>query len=335
MELQIQNISVALNDKLILDSLSLEVREGELISLLGPSGCGKTTLLKTIAGLIPPRIGQIIISQEVVNDWPSNDRGAVIVFQDLRLFPNMSVIDNVAFPMKIRGVDKDTRRAEAGKLLESVRLEGFEKRKINQMSGGQLQRVALARALAANPRILLLDEPFTNLDDSLRQEMQRLVLDLHQKYKITTILVTHDQQEALMMSNRVALMLEGRIVQYDTPQIIYNAPVCKEVADYFGGGNYIDGEVKTSIFHSKLLSFPAALPDGKYLALFRPPALKMADQDGCYKVLDMRYLGEKWTVEVEGNRQLFSLSVAAEHGLEIGGKIGLDFDISQAVLIPQ
>lgn len=335
MELQIQDISVALNDKLILDSLSLNVREGELISLLGPSGCGKTTLLKTIAGLITPQTGQIIVNQEVVNDWPSNDRGAVIVFQDLRLFPNMSVIDNVAFPLKIRGVDKNTRRTEARKLLESMRLEGLEKRKINQMSGGQLQRVALARALAASPRILLLDEPFTNLDDSLRQEMQRLVLDLHREYGITTILVTHDQQEALMMSQRVALMLEGRIVQYDTPQIIYNAPVCKDVADYFGGGNYIDGEVKASIFHSDLLNFPAGVPDGKYWALFRPPALKLADNDGCYKVIDMKYLGEKWTVNVEGNCRLFSLSVAAEHGLKIGGTIGLDFDISKAVLIPQ
>lgn len=335
MQLQMQNISVSINHKPILDSLDLDVREGELISLLGPSGCGKSTLLKSIAGLLSPQAGDIIMDDMTANDWPANNRGAVIVFQDLRLFPNMSVLDNVAFPLKIRGMDKDTRRSKAAKLLESVQLSGLEKRKINEISGGQQQRVALARALAASPELLLLDEPFASLDDNLRQDMQQLVLDLHREYGITTILVTHDQQEALMMSNRIALMMDGRIVQFDTPQNIYNAPACKAVADYFGGGNYINGEVRTNVFHSDIVDFPTAVPDGRYLALFRPPALRPVKQDECYRVIDMKYLGEKWELNVEGNRRLFSLSVAARPGLEIGGRIGLDFDINQAVMIPQ
>ncbi|MBP1762595.1 MAG: transporter, partial [Firmicutes bacterium] len=216
LQLQMQNISVSINHKLILDELNLDVREGELISLLGPSGCGKSTMLKTIAGLLTPQAGDIIMDDMIANEWPANNREAVIVFQDLRLFPNMSVLDNVAFPLKIRGVDKETRRLQAAKMLESVKLSGLEKRKINEISGGQQQRVALARALAANPKLLLLDEPFASLDDNLRQDMQQLVLDLHREYGITTILVTHDQQEALMMSNRIALMMDGRIVQFDT-----------------------------------------------------------------------------------------------------------------------
>jgi putative spermidine/putrescine transport system ATP-binding protein len=334
LQLQLKNISVFLQNKQILDSLSLEVREGELISLLGPSGCGKSTLLKTIAGLISSQNGEIIMDGMTANHQPANNRGAVIVFQDLRLFPNMSVLDNVAFPLKIRGMDKDKRRMEAGKLLQSVQLEGLEKRKIHEISGGQQQRVALARALAASPKLLLLDEPFASLDDNLRQDMQRLVLDLHREHGITTILVTHDQQEALMMSNRIALMMEGQIVQFDTPQNIYNAPVSKTVADYFGGGNYIHGEVKTNMFYSDILDFSTAVPDGKYLALFRPQALQLAEWDDRYRVIDIKYLGEKWNINVEGNYRSFSLAVAGRHELKIGEKTGLAFDTKQAVMIP-
>ncbi|HWQ75691.1 MAG TPA: ABC transporter ATP-binding protein [Syntrophomonas sp.] len=335
MKLQLKNISVTLQNKLILDSLHLEVGEGELISLLGPSGCGKSTLLKTIAGLISPRDGEIVMDDTIANHRPAGERGAVIVFQDLRLFPNMSVLDNVAFPFKIRGISKENRRLQARKLLKSVQLEGLENRKIHAISGGQQQRVALARALAAGPKLLLLDEPFASLDDNLRQDMRRLVLDLHRKHGITTILVTHDQQEALMMSNRIALMMEGRIIQFDTPQNIYNAPANKTVADYFGGGSYINGEVKSNRFNSDIVDFSVEAPDGKYLALFRPPALRLAQGNDSYQVVDMKYLGEKWEIQVEGKNCLFLLAAPNGHGLEIGARAGLDFDCQQAVMIPQ
>ena len=223
MELSLKNISVALSGEEILDSISLTVDDGAFISLLGASGCGKSTLLKTIAGIITPSSGSVFLNGVCADRLPPHKRGTVIVFQDLRLFPHMTVAENIAFPMKMRGVTKEEYMRTTIGLLEKVQLEGFEGRRIREMSGGQLQRVALARALAANPNVLLLDEPFSSLDENLREDMRQLVLRLQKDYRITTILVTHDRQEALSMSDKIALMMDGRILQYDTPENIYNA----------------------------------------------------------------------------------------------------------------
>ena len=239
MSLRIENLSVAFGELKVLHEISLDIEDGEFISLLGVSGCGKSTLLKSIAGLLDIDAGRIAIDGKEVNLTSPEKRGAVIVFQDLRLFPHMTAGRNIAFPMSIKGIPKKQQRETVERLLGEVQLTGYGNRKIREMSGGQMQRVALARALAANPRLLLLDEPFSGLDERLRMEMGGLVKKLHRENGLTTVLVTHDKQEALKLSDRVALMSGGRILQYDTPQRIYRHPVNREAAEYFGRMNYI------------------------------------------------------------------------------------------------
>lgn len=239
MSLTIDKIDVILQKEKILHEICLDISDGEFVSLLGTSGCGKSTLLKSIAGLLEVEKGKIRIDGREVNDVLPEKRGAVIVFQDLRLFPHMTAEKNIAFPMKIKKVPKERQKETVTRLLEDVQLSGYGRRKIEELSGGQMQRVALARALAAEPRLLLLDEPFSGLDERLRAEMGKLVQRLHREKNLTTVLVTHDRQEALKLSDRIALMSKGRILQYDTPQGIFRHPVSWEVADYFGKMNYI------------------------------------------------------------------------------------------------
>ena len=221
---------------------------------------------QSIAGLLDVQDGNIRIRKESVLGVAPEKRGTIIVFQDLRLFPHMTVEKNITFPMELKRVPKEEQRANVKKLLEAVQLSGFEKRKMREMSGGQMQRVALARALAANPKVLLLDEPFSGLDEKLREEMGRLVKELHEQWKITTILVTHDIREALQMSDRIAVMSEGNILQYDTPKNIMEHPANQTVADYFGKMNYVEGVVKDGKFVSGLFEAEVDLPDGEYKA---------------------------------------------------------------------
>ena len=202
-KLSIKNLSVELNKNMILDNFSLGINDGEFVSIVGPSGSGKSTLLKTIAGINPVKDGIIELDGRMINDEPAHKRGAVIVFQDMRLFPHMNVNENVTYPLKLKGMSKAERMKTATKLLSDVQLDGLEDRKVNQLSGGQQQRVALARALAAEPKLLLLDEPFSALDENLREDMRQLIASLHQKFHMTTIMVTHDLHEAESMSDRV------------------------------------------------------------------------------------------------------------------------------------
>ncbi len=266
MSLSIENLKVVLQKKEILHGVSLDTKEGEFISLLGASGCGKTTLLKSIAGLLEVEEGEIEIRGKSILAVPPEKRGTVIVFQDLRLFPHMTVEKNIMFPMELRKVPKEEQRKRVKRLLEAVQLDGFEKRKMREMSGGQIQRVALARALAADPMVLLLDEPFSGLDEKLRGEMGRLVKKLHEEWKITTILVTHDIREALQMSDRIAWMDAGNILQYDTPQELIEHPANEKVKEYFGRMDYVEGIVKDGRFKSELFEAEVDLPDGEYQA---------------------------------------------------------------------
>lgn len=266
MSLTIENLKVILQNKEILHGVSLDIKEGEFISLLGASGCGKTTLLKSIAGLLEVKEGNISIRNKSVLELPPEKRGTVIVFQDLRLFPHMTVEKNIAFPMALAKVPKNEQKETVKRLLKAVQLPGFEKRKIREMSGGQMQRVALARALAANPKVLLLDEPFSGLDEKLRGEMGRLVKKLHDEWKITTILVTHDIREALQMSDKIAMMSEGSILQYDMPKGMMEHPADEKVRAYFGKINYVEGIVKGGKFTSGLFEAEVDLPDGEYKA---------------------------------------------------------------------
>ena len=213
MKLEIDKLNVELNSNHILKDLSMKVDKGEFVSLVGPSGCGKSTLFKTIAGIITAKSGTIMMDNKLLNDVPAYKRRAVIVFQDMRLFPNMTVAENVAYPLKVRGIDKKTRLAAAGEILRDVQLEGYDERRVHQLSGGQQQRVALARAIAAEPELLLLDEPFSSLDEELREDMRNLILAIHKRFNMTTIMVTHDMVEARSMSDRVLRICDGEIVE--------------------------------------------------------------------------------------------------------------------------
>lgn len=264
MSLAIESLNVKLQKEDILHEISLEIKEGEFISLLGPSGCGKSTLLKSIAGLIEIESGEIFVEEKPMKEIPPEKRGTVIVFQDLRLFPHMTVEKNIAFSMELRKVPKMLQKERVIQLLKEVKLEGYEKKKIREMSGGQLQRVALARALAAEPRVLLLDEPFSGLDAKLRTEMAILVKHLHRIRNLTTILVTHDKREALQLSDRIALMSEGRIIQYDVPRNMLYSPASQQAAEYFGKADCITGTVKDGRFIGKTCEWDIDLEDGAY-----------------------------------------------------------------------
>ncbi|MBR3974190.1 MAG: ABC transporter ATP-binding protein [Oscillospiraceae bacterium] len=283
MKLEIKNLSAGYDTGAVLKNLSIHVAEGEFLSLLGPSGCGKTTLMKTIAGILPAQSGTVSLDGRDITNLPIHKRSTVIVFQDMRLFPHQSVAENVAFPLKMLGVSKSERLKKAEELLEKVQMAGFGSRKPSELSGGQQQRIALARALAAEPKLLLLDEPFSALDENLREDMRNLVLQLRQEFQMTVILVTHDREEALSMSDRVALMFEGQIAQIGTPMEVYHTPACRRVADYFGDCVYWPGHVCNGQFIGSGISCPVQVPDGDYEMMLRPDSLNL-DDSGSYRL---------------------------------------------------
>ncbi|MBX6752866.1 MAG: ABC transporter ATP-binding protein [Thermorudis peleae] len=225
------------------DHVSLQIYQGEFFSLLGPSGCGKTTTLRMIAGFELPTSGDILIEGRVVGNTPPFKRNVNTVFQNYALFPHMTVEENVAFGLRMKGVPRDEIRQRVREALHLVRLNGFENRYPRQLSGGQQQRVALARALVNRPRVLLLDEPLGALDLKLRKDMQLELKRLQETVGITFLYVTHDQEEALTMSDRIAVMNAGRVLQVGTPLEIYERPANRFVADFIGESNFLEGQV--------------------------------------------------------------------------------------------
>lgn len=237
----LQDINVSYDKKNnILEGLNLEIEKGELVSLLGPSGCGKTTTLRVVAGFIEPTHGQFILDDTDMTKVPVHKRNFGLVFQSYALFPHLSVFDNVAFGLKLQKVSKEEIKKRVENILEVCDLKGFEKRFPKQLSGGQRQRVALARALVVEPKLLLLDEPLSNLDAKLRINMRVEIKRLQRKLGITTIFVTHDQEECFSISDKVAVMNGGVIEQYDTPENIYRTPKTEFVARFIGFENFID-----------------------------------------------------------------------------------------------
>lgn len=234
------------NGALAVENINLDVKGGEIIALLGPSGCGKTTLLRIIAGFIAQTQGRIIIGDDIVDPLPPNRRAVGIVFQNYALFPHLSISENVGYGLAARGVDKATRQREAQRLLELVQLPAMADRLPRQLSGGQQQRVALARALAIKPSILLLDEPFAALDKNLRLDMQIEVKRLQRVSGITTLIVTHDQEEALSMADRVAVLSHGKLEQFGTPSDVYDRPQTLFVNTFVGSTNRMPGTVMSS-----------------------------------------------------------------------------------------
>ena len=238
--IDLKDITVRYGDNTVLENLNLYINEKEFITLLGPSGCGKTTTLRAIAGFIKPDSGEVIFEGKVINDVPPHKRKVNTIFQRYALFSHLNVYENIAFGPQLQKMSKEDIRKKVAQMLELVNLKGFEKRTIDSLSGGQQQRVAIARALANNPHVLLLDEPLGALDLKLRKDMQRELKNIQQELGITFIYVTHDQEEALSMSDTVVVMDKGKIQQIGTPEDIYNEPVNAFVADFIGESNIVD-----------------------------------------------------------------------------------------------
>lgn len=241
-ELVLKQVKKQYGDLIIVNNMNLSIKKGELVSLLGPSGCGKSTTLRMISGFVSPDYGEVIINDTNVTNLPPNKRDTSLVFQNYALFPHMNVFNNVAYGLKMRKMEKKEIKRKVDEALKMVRLENHSNRYPSQLSGGQQQRVALARALVVNPKILLLDEPLSNLDAKLRDEMRNEILRLQKSLNLTCVFVTHDQEEALVLSDRIIVMDQGNIRQIGTPSEIFDSPESYFTADFVGVRNFFKGK---------------------------------------------------------------------------------------------
>ena len=316
--LSCENLELELEKKKILKDISLEVRSGEILALLGESGCGKSSLLKAMLGLYPISKGKIFFQGKEIQNLPSYKRGISVVFQDLRLFPHLNVGENVGFSLELQKVPKPERGKRVEELLKLVQLEGYSERRIDSLSGGQMQRVAIARALAMNENILFLDEPFSALDPNLRREMGDFLLELQKKENLTVVLVTHDQEEALRLAHRIALMKDGEILQVDEGEKLYYAPVNEYVARFMGKGNSVLGRVENGVFSCPYFSFPVEKEEGNYSFFFRERQLSFTEEIGERQIAERqvaeRQVAERQNTEKqeESLHEVEEVSVTAE-----------------------
>ena len=283
----LQDLSRHFGDVIAVDRLNLAINSGEMVAFLGPSGCGKTTTLRMITGLLLPTAGDVLFDGQSIITVPTEKRGAVMVFQKHLLFPTMNVGQNVGFGLKMQGISKSDIEARVKEILALVHLPGFESRQAHELSGGQQQRIALARALVIRPRVLLLDEPLANLDANLRLEMRELIRTIQQELGITSIFVTHDQEEAVMLADRVALMFDGLLQQYDPPRAFYDRPRTARVAQFFRNDNFLAGVKRGHAVETTLGSLTIgqaeAHPDGPVRLTVRPEEVQLAasGSDNC------------------------------------------------------
>ena len=316
--LSCENLELELDKKKILKDISLEVRSGEILALLGESGCGKSSLLKAMLGLYPLAKGKIFFQGKEIQNLPSHKRGISVVFQDLRLFPHLNVGENVGFSLELQKVPKAERKQRVEELLKLVQLEGYSERRIDSLSGGQMQRVAIARALAMNEKLLFLDEPFSALDPNLRREMGDFLLELQRKENLTVVLVTHDQEEALRLAHRIALMKDGEILQVDEGEKLYYAPVNEYVARFMGKGNSVLGRVENGVFSCPYFSFPVEKEEGNYSFFFRERQLSFTEEAGERQIAERqiaeRQIEERQIAEKQGESlyDVGEVSVTAE-----------------------
>ena len=272
-------------ETLVVKNLNLEIEAGEFVTMLGPSGSGKTTCLMMLAGFETATHGEIELGGRPINNIPPHKRGIGMVFQNYALFPHMNVAENVGYPQKLRGVSKEETRESVENALATVKLDGLGHRRVDELSGGQRQRVALARAIVFKPKILLMDEPLSALDKKLREEMQIELRQLHDSLEMTTVYVTHDQKEALTMSDRIAVINDGQLMQLGTPNEIYRSPNNAFIADFIGESSLLPATVKNgiaSIGSAKLKGTQRLEKDGDFLLVIRPEKLFIADKKSRY-----------------------------------------------------
>ncbi|EKO3519735.1 ABC transporter ATP-binding protein [Vibrio fluvialis] len=262
----VQQLTKRFGDNTVFESIQFDIQQGEFITLLGPSGCGKSTLLRSLAGLNPVDSGSIIVGGEEITHAAPQKRGIGMVFQSYALFPNMTVAGNIGFGLKMQGLDKATMAREVAQVIELVALQGKEECYPHQLSGGQRQRVALARALVVKPRILLLDEPLSALDAKIRKHLRQQIRDIQKELNLTTIFVTHDQEEAMTMSDRIFLMHQGKIVQQGSPESIYTQPANEFVAGFMGHYNLVDAAQAKTLFNLDTPWKVAIRPESIYVA---------------------------------------------------------------------
>jgi len=289
--LRIRGLSKHYGRTIALHEVNLDVDSGEFITLLGPSGSGKTTLLMILAGFVRPNGGSILVGGEEIIVTPPHKRNIGMVFQNYALFPHMNVFENIAFPLRQRRIERKEIAERVQKVLELVHLAGYGERRTDQLSGGQRQRVALARAIVFEPRILLMDEPLSALDKKLREQMQIEIRHLHQRLGMTTVYVTHDQREAITMSDRIAVMNQGRIVQLDTPKALYARPQTRFVAEFIGESSLLPVEIEgqNARLGDRLLKPSASLDGagGRRWLVVRPEKLSVLDSNGDGSLLNV------------------------------------------------
>jgi sulfate/thiosulfate transport system ATP-binding protein len=283
--IELKNISKQFGNNTVVRNVSFSVKEGELVALLGPSGGGKTTVLRMIAGLEMPTEGDIYIRGQRVNDIKVQKRNIGFVFQNYALFQTMSVFKNIAFGLKIKGWKKKDIESRVDELIELLELKGLEKRFPHQLSGGQRQRVAIARALASKPDVLLLDEPFGAVDAKIRQDLRQWLVNLHHELHVTTLFVTHDQEEAMEVSDRIVIFSKGNLEQIGTPREVYEQPANEFVARFIGVMNILELEVDNGIARCNELEFPShGVPQGQKMKIgFRPYAVQVSSDVMAYR----------------------------------------------------
>jgi len=299
--------------------VSLDIEKGELVTLLGPSGCGKTTTLRIIAGFEFPTTGKIILDGQEINSLPPHKREMSMVFQSYAIFPHLTVFENIAYGLNVKRLSKSVIKERVNKVLELVHLEGYGDRAPTQLSGGQQQRVALARALIMEPKVLLMDEPLSNLDAKLREEMRTEIRRIQKEMNITSVYVTHDQIEAMTLSDRIVVMNQGMIEQIGTPVEVYRVPNSRFVADFIGRANFVPGEVQekrdsklTVSVHGEMIELINIQRDFKkqdsVTLIIRPEMVRIKKTGELFKGMVRRavYLGDVIEYDVEVNGQLIT-----------------------------
>ena len=306
MYLSLKNISKKYKDKEILNNISFDIKEGELVCILGPSGCGKTTLLNIIGGFVSDFSGDVLLSNENINNIPPEKREIATVFQSYGLFTHKNVIDNVSYGLKLLKIDKNMREKRARDMLEKVGLAGYDKKKIKELSGGEQQRVAIARSMVLNPKLLLLDEPLSNLDVHLRDVMRKEIKRIQKQFGVTMIIVTHDQEDAFKLADRVIVINEGHIEQIGTPEELYKNPKNNFISSFIGENNIIDKNL-----------------------IIRPEEISIKlDSSGEGKVVDVTYLGAtvEYLVEAPDGNTLKVLTMSTAERFNNGDKVSIQIN---------